>query len=194
MSNSNSHTPDKNNSNQNKNCINLNFNNISSESNYNHNLLTSKDINKIIQEINEPILIQKLPRPFSVLLSSLELKDRIYNSAFDPKKENFTVLMIKVQIFCGSEPFTKPRMIKWKGYKDQNPLLSRKLYFGLQYRKLPMESSIVFKVKHLKYNKQYELAKHETVAWANFRLFDHNRRLKTGKKIKMFKFFINIFV
>jgi hypothetical protein len=185
MPNSNSNMPDKNNSGQNKNIL---SSESKSESKMNDKCnpvtVSSKDINKIIQEINEPIFIQKLPRPFSLLLNNLELKDRIYNSAFDPKKENFTVLMIKVQIFCGSESFTDPRFEKWKGYKDQNPLLNRKIYFDIQYRKLPMEASIVFKVKLLQYNKQYKLAKHETVAWANFRLFDHNRRLKTGKNTK----------
>ena len=87
-----------------------------------------------------------------------------------------------MQIYCGSEAFTKPRTIKWKGVKgDLNPLINRRIYFSLQYYKLPMFSSILFKIKHLKYSKNYELISHETVAWANFRLFDHNRRLKTGK-------------
>ena len=139
-------------------------------------------VEKFIEELNQPILINNLNRPFSILIKQLEMNDKPHNSAFDPSKEKFVVFLEKAQIFCGSEPFSNPRSIKWVGLSsDQNPLLSKRIYFSVPYKKLPMFASILFKVKLLRYNKSYQLMKHETIAWANFRLFDHNRRLKTGK-------------
>jgi hypothetical protein len=143
--------------------------------------ITGNDISDAINYINEPIDIKRITRPFSIILRGVELKNKIYNSAFDPKKEYFSVFCYKMQIFCGSQPFSKPRVIKWKGANgDENPFINRRIYFSLQYYKLPMFASIVFKVKLLKYNKNYDIINDETIAWANFRLFDHNRRLKTG--------------
>jgi hypothetical protein len=139
------------------------------------------NINKFIEELNEDIYINNLTRPFSINLKQLDL-NKNYNSAFDEKKEQFLILLVKVQIFCGAEPFSQPRMLKWRGTSsDQNPLFNKRIYFDLKYKNLPLFSSILFKVKHLKYNKNYELMSHTTIAWTNFRLFDHNRRLKTGK-------------
>lgn len=138
------------------------------------------NVKRLIDSLHEPIYINNLIRPFSINLHHLELLNN-YNSAFDEKKETFLVLIVKIQIFCGADPFSKPKIIKWKGISaDQNSLLNKRIYFDLHYRNLPLFSSILFKVKHLKYTKNKELMKHNTIAWANFRLFDHNRRLKTG--------------
>lgn len=139
------------------------------------------NVSQFIEEINENICIENLMRPFSFNLKQLELTKH-FSSAFDEKKDNFLILHIKVQLFCGAEPFSSPKILKWKGGSgDLNPLIMRKICFGLQYKTLPLFSSILFKVKLLKYSKTYDLLRHSTIAWANFRLFDHNRRLKTGK-------------
>jgi hypothetical protein len=148
--------------------------------NININLNNNIPIDIYLEEIDEPINIQNLNRPFSIMLKQLEL-NKLYNSAFEEKKA-FQSFVIKIQIYCGSDTFSNSRLIKWRGSPtDTNPLINRRIYFSVQYQSLPMFSSIVFKVKHLKFNKNNELMKHHTIAWANFRLFDHNRRLKTGK-------------
>jgi hypothetical protein len=149
-------------------------------------------VEKFLEDINKPIIIQNLTRPFSIFLKGLELiqlnkpelkKKMTKSVSKNLNGDNLTVtLLLKIQIFCGSEPFSNARMIKWKGLKDDKyPVLNKRIYFDLQYYKLPMFSSIVFKIKKLLYNKNNDLTDHETLAWANFRLFDHNRRLKTGK-------------
>jgi hypothetical protein len=149
-------------------------------------------VDKFLEDLNKPIIIQNLTRPFSIIVKGLELmqfnkselKKKISKTLNKNKTEdNVTnTLLIKIQIFCGSEPFSNAKMIKWRGLKDDiYPVLNKRIYFDLQYYKLPMFSSIVFKIKKLIYNKNNSLTDHETLAWANFRLFDHNRRLKTGK-------------
>jgi len=144
--------------------------------------IETPQVEKFIEGLNQPILINNLNRPFSILIKQLEMNDKPHNSAFENSKEKFVVFLVKAQIFCGSEAFSNPRSIKWVGLSsDQNPLLNRRIYFSVPYKKLPMFASILIKVKLLRYNKSYQLMKHETIAWANFRLFDHARRLKTGK-------------
>jgi hypothetical protein len=138
-------------------------------------------IEKYLEELNEPIVLSKLNRPFSIELKQLEL-NKYYNSAYDDKKENLLHLSIKIQIYIGSEPFSKARYIKWRGLKsDQNPLFNRKICFNLQYHNLPMFSSILFKISYVKYGKNNEITCNNIIGWSNFRLFDHNRKLKTGK-------------
>lgn len=155
----------------------LNNKMLINNSNKNKNI----SIDKYIDELNEDININNINRAFSINLKQLELH-KPYNSAFDTKKDKFLVILVKVQILSGAEPFCKPRIFKWKGIcSDQGLLFNKRIDFGLQYKNLPLFSSILFKVKHLKYNKNYELTSHTTLAWTNFRLFDHNRRLKTGK-------------
>lgn len=163
---------------------------IAGKSNYSDPNQNVSNIDKILDTINQPIIIQTLTRPFSILIKGLELE--FTNKAKDLKKQNkkknisedekLTTVLIKIQIICGSQAFSKPKMIKWRGSNDDKfPVINRRIYFDLTYSKLPMFSSILFKVKKLYYNKINELIDHENLAWANFRLFDHNRRLKTGK-------------
>lgn len=143
-------------------------------------------VDKIIDEINEPICINTMERPFVITIKRLELKDfeKPFNSAYEEKKEHFVILHITTQVYMGSEPFSKERSIKWKGISsDQNPLFNKKICFGVKYNKLPKFASILFKVKFLKHGKNNEVVKQDVIAWANFRLFDHNRRLKTGNII-----------
>lgn len=138
-------------------------------------------VEKYIKEINDPIVINDIIRPFSIDFRQLFLNKSLV-STVDDKKDHYLALSIKIQIYCGSKPFSNPRLIKWKGpSQDQHISVDRKIYFSLEYHNLPIFSSILFKIKHMKYNKNNELSKLETIAWTNFRLFDHNRRLKTGK-------------
>jgi hypothetical protein len=138
-------------------------------------------VHSYIREINKPIKISDIPRPFSFTLRNLQL-NKCINSAFDEKKDpSSLILLIKSQIFIGGEAFSPPRQIKWKGIDwKQNPNFNKRLYFDLKYDQLPMFASIVIKVKFLKYGKNGEFSSVQTVGWANFRLFDHNRKLKTG--------------
>jgi hypothetical protein len=145
--------------------------------------LSSFDVSveKFLKYINDPIQIHEVTRPFSIDFRQLTLNKALISST-DEKSDSFLALSIKVQIYCGSNPFSNPRIIKWKGpSQDKYIPVDRRIYFSLQYHNLPIFSSILFKIKHIKYNKNNELFKAETIAWTNFRLFDHNRRLKTGK-------------
>jgi len=138
-------------------------------------------IEKYIKEINDPIMINEVNRPFSINLRQLELNKNLVSSHKE-KKDLTLSFSIKVQLYCGSNPFSNPRLIKWTGLgNDKNIQINKNIYFSLQYHSLPIFSSILVKVKHLTFNKKKEISKLETVAWTNFRLFDHNRRLKTGK-------------
>jgi hypothetical protein len=134
-----------------------------------------------IKEINDPISIYDVNRPFSIDFRDLTL-NKLLTSSPEEKNDPFLFIIIKIQIYCGSKAFSNPRIVKWKGLsQDKNIQVNRRIYFSLKYENLPIFSSILFKVKHLEYNKNNDLRKAETIAWTNFRLFDHNRRLKTGK-------------
>jgi hypothetical protein len=125
-----------------------------------------------------------ITKPFIITLRRLEfLPEKLLQSTED-RKEVLLILTIKVQIYLGTEALSKPKLIKWTGLlADQNPLFNKKLLFDLKYYNLPLFSSLLFQIRLIKLNKKGEIESQNIQSWANFRLFDHNRRLKTGNLI-----------
>ena len=129
--------------------------------------------------------IRQIKMPFSILFNYIEL-NKIYNSF--PKSDKITeVLAFNFQLNIGDELFCPPVSIKWvnkRNKKDKNPsnpLFNKRIYFETEYSTLPTFTTLIIKVRHLIYGDGNKLLTTSTVQWVNFKLFDHNRNLMTGK-------------
>ena len=141
---------------------------------------TNPNIKEYYEGLTSQINIKDIDRPFSIVVKNAHL-NKVYNSFVHDKTSVLTVLLFKFQVFCGSQPFSKPKQIKWRTRSnDVNPLFNKRIYFEVNYNTLPNFASVLFKVKFIEYNKNFEVLSNGTVGWCNFRLFDHNKRLKTG--------------
>lgn len=128
------------------------------------------------------INLENIKKPFIVNFRQIMFSSKFnhLNSSLDNKNE-FVLLAIKVQLFIGSTKFSNSKIIKWSGISsDQNPLLNYKCYFDVKYSDLPVFTNLIIHVKHVKQVKKNEPFTADSIAWVNFRLFDHNKMLKTG--------------
>ena len=144
-----------------------------------HQSFDLNDINNLISLNEAPINIRDIDRPFNILLKGIHFKE-LFNSL--PFEHEFTtIFMIKIQLYLGSEPYSKPYELKWKNSsKDYDPVFNKRIYFDLSYNSIPNFCSVLFKIKFLQYNELGTLVVNSTKYWGNFKLFDHNMRLKTG--------------
>lgn len=135
----------------------------------------------ISNESNSDIKIKNLDKSFTLIIHDLNL-NKEYN-AFNLKiKDLYYTLNLGIQIFCGSKEYTKCRNLEIQSTKiPTHNEIEKTITFDLSYKTLPMFASIVIKIKVILFNKYAEVVKVENVYWSNFKLFDHNRRLKTGK-------------
>ena len=141
--------------------------------------LDLNDINNLISLNEAPINIRDIDRPFNIILKGIHVKDLFNSTPFEHQIN--TILVIKMQLFLGSEPFSKAYEIKWKNStKDLDPIFNKRIYFDISYNSVPNFCSILFKIKLLQYNNLGTLITNQTKYWGNFKLFDHNMRLKTG--------------
>ena len=125
------------------------------------------------------INIRDIDRPFSILLKGAYIKELLNSTPFERKINS--IFIFKVQLFIGSEPFSKPYEIVWKnGTKDLYPVLNKRIYFDINYNAIPNFCSILFRIKFIQYNDLGEIITNTTKYWANFRLFDHSMRLNCG--------------
>ena len=139
----------------------------------------------LLIEKSLPLNIREIKMPFSILFNCVEL-----NEVFDsyPRDDKCVeVLIFKFQINIGVEQFCKPVSIKWTNKRNKknklpsNPLFNKRIYFDLDYSTLPTFSTLIIKVKHLVYGEGSRQITSNTVRWVNFKLFDHNRNLMTGR-------------
>ena len=123
--------------------------------------------------------------PFSILINYIELNN-IFNS-FPKSDKNIEVLLFKFQINIGNESFCPPISIKWinkRNKKNKNPsnvLFNKRIYFETDYSTLPTFSTLLIKINHLIYDDRNKLISSNIIQWVNFKLFDHNKNLMTGK-------------
>ena len=84
----------------------------------------------MVQTLTSNISMREIDRPFSILLNGGYL-NKVFNS-FDCDNGNFlTILIFKIQLYCGKKPFSKPKIIKWKtNSKDVNPVFNKRIYFN----------------------------------------------------------------
>ena len=137
------------------------------------------DINNLCKIDNSPINIRDINRPFSILLKGAHIKELLNSTPFERKINS--IFVFKVQLFLGSEPFSKPYEITWKnGTKDLDPVLNKRIYFDKNYNSIPNFCSILFRIKYLQYNDLGTIITNKTKYWGNFKLFDHSMRLKCG--------------
>jgi len=105
------------------------------------------------------------------------------SSIFDNKhikqnKSNSSSLEITMQLFCGREPISHEVCLSQTISPEKDLInipLNFMVAFNVKYCDLPLFSNIIIKIK------SFVLDKRKTIAWVNFRLFDHLKRLKTGK-------------
>ena len=127
----------------------------------------------------EYIKITNIRRPFSILFRSADI-NQIINS-YDNDQKYSTILLFKFELYNSNELICPPKQIRWKTTtKVQRPYFNKRIYFDIGYAQLPSFSSIIFKIKNIKYDKNNSVHKSKTIFWANYRLFDQNNRLKVG--------------
>ena len=144
------------------------------------------NISNMLEEKRKNINLKEIDRPFSIMVRNAYI-NKIYNSYPDQKKLT-SVLVFKFQLFCGSQEFSNnPIIIKWinkrkseKDYFDCHPCFNKRIYFDTNYNTLPIFCSLLIKVKLNVYDKQNHLISNNNIGWVNFKLFDHNKNLKTG--------------
>lgn len=197
---SNFNNKDKDNKNTNFNTnVNTNANNtihigdnVNNKTDNKENLGNNNEKN--LNPISGDILINNLKRPFTIFLHDIKMK-KDFDCITEKLNEFYYKMIIKVQIFCGGQEYTKHKTIEWKSkFFPANKHIGKLIEFDLGYESLPMFASIVFKIKLLLFNNKRVPVSIDNFFWTNFKLFDHNRRLKTGKKKKkkIFKLFQNL--
>ena len=140
----------------------------------------------LLIERSLPLNIREIKMPFSILFNCVEL-DEIFDSYPRDSDKCVEVLIFKFQINMGVEHFCKPVSIKWTNKRNKknklpsNPLFNKRIYFDLDYSTLPTFSTLIIKIKHLVYGEGSKYVTSNTVRWVNFKLFDHNRNLMTGR-------------
>ena len=140
------------------------------------------DLYKIYSEFDRNIFIKDIDKPFTILVKN------IFFSSINYNQYNNLIILFKFGIYCGNQLYGKITQLKWK-YEpvNLNPLINKRIYFDINYNTLPTFSSILFKVKYIEYVKNNEIKSNMTKFWGNFRLFDHNKKLRTGQhKINLF--------
>jgi hypothetical protein len=138
-------------------------------------------VDNFLTQMTNNISLTSITRPFITTLNRLQFQPGKSLYSLEDKKEPLLILTIKVQVYIGSQALSKPKLIKWTGLTaDQNPLFNKKLFFDLKYYNLPLFSSLLFQIRLIKLGRKGEIESQDIKAWGNFRLFDHNRRLKTG--------------
>ena len=144
--------------------------------------LDENDINNFITIGEGPINIRDIDRPFNILLKGVHLKELLNSTPFEHQINS--IFIFKIQLYLGSEPFSKPYEIKWRNStKDLEPVINKRIYFDLNYSSIPNFCSILFRVKFIQYNDIGDIITNKTKYWGNFKLFDHNMRLKSGTHI-----------
>lgn len=163
-------------------------NNNNNNYNYIYKEKESKSSKDLIKHLTSEINIKNLRRPFTIFLHDLNFKKDFNCHNNEKLKELFYKLNIIIQIYCGSQEYTKPRTLEWKStYFHKTRHIGKVIEFDLGYDSLPMFASIVFKIKLILFNKQKQPVRIDNLYWTNFKLFDHNRRLKTGNLNKKFR-------
>jgi len=140
----------------------------------------------LLLENSLPLNIREIKIPFSILVNCVEL-NTIFDS-YPRESDNCTeILIFKFQINIGAEQFCKPVSIKWSNKRNKknilpsNALFNKRIYFDIDYSNLPTFSTLIIKIKHLVFGEGSRQVTSNTVQWVNFKLFDHNRNLMTGK-------------
>ena len=140
----------------------------------------------LLLENSLPLNIREIKIPFSILVNCVEL-NTIFDS-YPRESDNCTeILIFKFQINIGDEIFCKPVSIKWSNKRNKkntlpsNVLFNKRIYFDIDYNNLPTFSTLIIKIKHLVFGEGSRQVTSNTVQWVNFKLFDHNRNLMTGK-------------
>ena len=137
------------------------------------------DCENLSQTQLSSINIRDVERPFSILLKSAHIKDLLNSTPFE--RNINLIFQFRIQLYLGSKPFGKACKLMWKnGTQDLNPELNKRLYFDVNYSQIPNFCSIFFRVKFMQYNEDGGVFGNSTKYWGNFRLFDHNLRLKCG--------------
>ena len=141
--------------------------------------LEEKDCDELSQTFLSSINLRDIDRPFSILIKSAHIKDLVNSTPFE---RNINMIFeFRIQLFLGNQPFSKPYTITWKnGTQDLNPEFNKRIYFDVNYSQIPNFCSVLFKLKFMQYNEDNEVFGNQTKYYGNFRLFDHNLRLKCG--------------
>lgn len=140
----------------------------------------SLDMKELLENYSNPVDIRTVKQTFTILFVEAKMNN-IYNSyPFDLTKDDM-VLVFKLQLYCGSKPFSNPKQIKYTSQKKETHLSIReKINFDVKYQDIPNYCTLSIKIKQVLFNKNKNISSLSTIAWVNFRLFDHNKFLRTG--------------
>ena len=138
------------------------------------------DVISMLEMQHDSIMLNEVARPFSITFRDAILNNQFNSFPFE-KKRYISVITFNFQIFCGGSPFSRQKTIKWISKQvDYHPSFNKRIYFDLNYNSLPVFASLLITVKHNIYEKNNTVVSSDTIGWANFKLFDHNKRLMTG--------------
>jgi hypothetical protein len=141
-----------------------------------------KNYENHITELNSNISIRNIWKMFQIKLEMFNIKKEYLSSLnmMLSKEKNFS-FEVEAKIYCGSEEVSKGIKFPWKGQlSSTSSMLQRTLIFDIMYCNLPIFSSLIVKFKALLKTKGKKEIEKKTIAWLNFRLFDHLKILKTG--------------
>jgi hypothetical protein len=149
-------------------------------------------VEEYLDEMKSSISIRSINRDFNIKLHLIKLSNCLTKNlefGHPNKNPNIIQLEIKAQIYSGNHLINKMFPLTWKGLSNNITALIREdIIYDLKYSDLPLFSNIIFKIRSLikvphPKDKKKKCLEKRTIAWANFRLFDHLKRLKTGKII-----------
>jgi hypothetical protein len=141
-----------------------------------------KNYENHISELNSNISIRNIWKMFQIKLEMFNIRKEYLSSLnMMLSKDKTFSFEVEAKIYCGIEEVSKGIKFPWKGeLSSTSSMLQRTLIFDILYCNLPIFSSLILKFKALlKTTGKKEIEK-KTIAWLNFRLFDHLKILKTG--------------
>ena len=143
---------------------------------------TTPDISGMLRDKNEMINIAKTMRPFSIIFREAFLTKKLDSYPDINRFKKPSIISFCFQLYCGSEPLSKMKKITLTCDSDDlHPVFNKRIYFDLFYHNLPPFVSLNITIKHMIYNSTKNFDLEKIIGWVNFRLFDHKKRLMTGK-------------
>ncbi|MCQ2817861.1 MAG: hypothetical protein MJ252_11405 [archaeon] len=138
------------------------------------------NVKNLIEKYSSPIEFKNMNRTFMIKFINAQMGKFFNSYPFDKFKKEM-VLIFKLQLFCGAKPFSKAKQVKYTAKENEFILpFNLNVNFEVNCQNIPNYCSLSFKVKMATYDKTGAMDSLSTIMWVNFRLFDHNKQLRTG--------------
>jgi hypothetical protein len=135
--------------------------------------------------MNSNININNINKPFAIIVKQMTLFNRFIQKISKEINTEESSLLLTAQLFSGDIGISHivKVIINASLTSEINSIIMHKFNFSLSYCEVPVHCNVLFKIKIRVFNKKENKYKFKTISWVNFRLFDHLKRLKTGKYI-----------